>query len=532
MGFVEEALERANRPIAPLRLGAGGQRAFQPGAAGIASDTLYWGVDTQKYVPMEYADYASKSNPVYSIIQQKAMYLSMLPFRIYRFGQDIDERRGARVEGLADASGEYLTRLLSMLDEKVGKVPTAGSVVAEGRSRAYEARNAIVAMSQMHKREELATFRRMMALEEIKSGALFDLLRYVNPHWSLNRFLVMTHISLSLYGQAVWFAERGASGMESPRELWWADPRRVRPIPHPTAYLMGYEYDPIDGGEPIPYRVGEVVRIYYPHPDDQFQPLSPLAAARIYADHEQASIQGNMNFHRQGLNPGAVLTPKGRIQWNGEQAKKVEEDINRRMRGVDRSHRWAVFRHEVEIHRNGFSPSEASFVEGMEYDIQRVANAFQWPIDLLAGRRTYENVNQAQKIAWTTITAEGAYIAAEVTEQLLPMFRRTAADFFAFDTSDVAVLQDSEAERWEREKDQVDKVITRNEYRAARGMPPVEGGDRLWISDQMIPLDSEYTEMPATIAKSMALQGLNGAPEAPVEELEGEESSIEIEEAV
>ena len=90
--------------------------------------------------------------------------------------------------------------------------------------------------------------------------------------------------------------------------------------------------------------------------------------------------------------------------------------------------------------------------------------------------------------------------SAAVTEPTLAMVRLAPpvdfgakdgeADLVFFDHTGVAVMQESETTRWERERTQVNRVITVNEWRMSRGMSPVAGGDRLFVTNQDTPLDN------------------------------------------
>jgi HK97 family phage portal protein len=343
-------------------------------------------------------------------------------------------------------------------------------------------------------------------------------LHYVNDFWTLNRLIRMTSMCLDLWGQSYIFVERGRSGRGEPKELWWAKPTQVRVIPHPTNYISHYEYDPISGGQSLIFQPHETIRIYYPNPDDEFQPLSPLASSRLYADHDQASMHANLNLHRQGLQPGAVVYPSKGIQWTEEQAEELEDDINTRLGGYDRAHRWAVLRNEVTVDRGGVTPKDSEFLGGMEHDLMRVCNSYAWPIDLVAGKRTYENIDQALKQAWQTTAINGAFITAELAENLVPMFGQQTTVIPHFDSSQIPVMQEPETLRWEREHEQIDLVVTRNEWRRSRGMEPMEGGDKLWASEQTIPIDSPLVELPSGNMPAENAQTENG--QVPEQELE------------
>lgn len=493
MSWLDTALDQTNQIV--IRQGS---RAFKPGEPAIDEFQTVWGVDTSQYSPEEYGDYYSKSNPVYSIVKMRSDYIAELPLRLYRTRVHpslLGVPRGASPAEIRDI--ERINKALSNM----------GWGDKDPKDRKLDIHRAQSVLAQSYTATARVAATRMLALDEVTSGGVYDLLNHVNPYWSFNKLIRMMEISLCLWGETYLFVEReNNSRTGKPIELWWTTPKRVRVIPDGKKYVSGYLYYPPGGGEPIPYAPWEVIRIHFPHPKDEFQPAPPLAAARLHADHEQSSMKGNLNFHKQGLHAGALISPTNRVRWTEEQAREIEEDINRRLRGTDKAHRWGAFRHEIKIYESGMSPKDSEFLEGMNYDIARICNAFGWPIDLIQAKNTYENINQSLQMAWMTTMSEASFIAAGLTEQLVPMFARPGVDILAFDSSHIAVLQESEAVRWEREKTMVDRVITRNEWRNGYGFPEHDGGDVLWVDERMIPISSPFAQAPSSAKVVEALQ--------------------------
>jgi phage portal protein BeeE len=471
MGILDQATKfAANFALAK----SNGERAFVPGEAAYPWMYEFWGVDTSGASPDNYGNYLSQSSPVFSIVTNRAAMLASLPLRLYTLSERTSSFNVPR------NSPEYVLRNiekeLSALEQRVlGARPFTAHLL----NPLMNARSPL----------DLMGHQRRMGLEEVSTGPIVKLLRHVNPHWSQAKLWRMTSMALDIYGQCYWFLERGESGNGTPTEIWWAKPTQVMPVTDPEQYIKGYWYLPVDGGPAIWFETSEVIRILHPDIKDEFQPLSPITPSKIYADHENTSMQSNMNLHKQGLSPGALITPKGNKIWTEDQARAIEDGINARMGGYDKAHRWAVFRQEVTKYDTSISPRDSEFVTGMDYDTTKVANNYHWPVDLLGGKRTYENIDQALKQAWQTVVLHGGYIAGEITEYLLPMFPRANIDLLFFDHTAVAVLQESETTRWERERTQIDLVITRNEWRSERGLEPQKGADQLFASNQQTPLD-------------------------------------------
>lgn len=325
---------------------------------------------------------------------------------------------------------------------------------------------------------------------EVTRGALYELMQKVNPFWTFARLIRMSELSLCLWGKCYWFLERGPSGKGPVREIWWGRPDRVSVFPDPKEYIKGFAYKPKDGGAPLPYLPSEVIWFRYDNPLDEFDGLSPIAAARIAADYASAAWKSNRNLFAQGLQAGGFVVPKTGTTLTDDQAIEIEKILDKRLAGVDKAHRWSVFRFEAEMKQAGWNPKEAEFLGGLRASTEEIARAFKVPQDLIGGQRTYENVDAAYKAIWThCILPEGRFIGSEMVEQLLPLFKGEA-DSAEFDSSGLTVLQEAETQRWARASDQIAKGAMRiNEWRTAEGQAPVPWGDVWWTMAGVMPVN-------------------------------------------
>jgi phage portal protein BeeE len=142
---------------------------------------------------------------------------------------------------------------------------------------------------------------------ERTTGPVYDVLHTVNPFWTMRRLLKMTAYSLDLWGECFWFCERGQSGLSAPREIWWGKPSNVRVVPDEVNYISEYLYFPTAGGIPLHFQPSEVVWFRQPNPIDEFNPLSPLAAARLSSDLHNSALQANNSLFKNGMRPGAIV---------------------------------------------------------------------------------------------------------------------------------------------------------------------------------------------------------------------------------
>ena len=324
---------------------------------------------------------------------------------------------------------------------------------------------------------------------EVESGPAVELLKKVNPFWTLSRLLKMTSYALDLWGVSFWFLERGQSGRGTPREIWWARPDRVKVVTHEKDYIRGFMYTAPGAVKPEFFSTDETIWIPNPNPFDEFSGLAPLAAARLSADLNSAGLHSNKKIFDQGMQLGGMLVPEAGVDLSPEQAKDLEKQIDRRFSGQDKAHKIGVLRFGAKLEANGISPKDAEFLGMLSWTLEDVARAYRIPQDLIGGQRTYENVESAMKMVWMmSVKPHGRFIAEELTEKFLPIFPGTA-DEMRFDDSGIDVLQEDKGE-----------IVTQIEQLSNIGVPlnklleefmphllPEDGNGYLWGDEPWTP---------------------------------------------
>ncbi len=287
--------------------------------------------------------------------------------------------------------------------------------------------------------------------KEVETGSLRDLLDTVNPFWTWSRLIKMSEMTLGLWGENYWLLERGKSGTGEPREIWWAKPTQMTVVKDGTNYIRGFLYQPAGGGEPIAFAPSEVMWMPYPNPLDQWSGLAPLGAARLAADYESSAAQSNHNLFKNGMQFGGFISPKGDIVLTPEQTKEAEDLFRRKFSGAENANKWAVLRSELNISQQGVTPKDAEFIAGLNWSVDAVGRVYRIASELLnAQGKTFENFSNALRSVYILgIKPEAAFIASEITEKLLPMFKGQA-DVADFDFSDVEALQEDKTGVWDR----------------------------------------------------------------------------------
>lgn len=282
--------------------------------------------------------------------------------------------------------------------------------------------------------------------EKVTSGPVYDLFKFVNPHWSLPRLMAAVEMSLCVYGQAFVIIERNSRNV--PVELWYAPAEKMKIVPHPTDYIEKFVFS-TGHGKHIDIAPEDVIWIPgVMDPNDEFRCLSPLEAARMSIESSLDAMAANQNIFRNGMNPGGILSPKDAgTALTKEQRESIEHQLNLRLRGADKAHKLAVFSHPMDIQTPQLTPADAEFMSLLEWTLADIARVYKVPPTKLQdfSRATYSNVEQADKALYTDcIIPEAERIASAFIEQLLVQFGDEY--HLEFDFSQVRSLQEDQME--------------------------------------------------------------------------------------
>lgn len=328
---------------------------------------------------------------------------------------------------------------------------------------------------------------------EVPDHPAAKLFSYVNPFWTGERLARMDEMCMGLWGETYWALE-GPKG--APKEIWWLKPSRVRPVPHESGYIQNFKYHSVSG-EILTFEPWEIVWQRYPNPIDEFSPLSPLAAARLAADTATAMSTSNQALFKRGMQiAGLIVPPADKVTFSKEQALELERDLERRLTGADKAHRWAVLRYEAQFKQLAMTPKDAEFVAGLGLSFRQVCRVYGMQSSLLNDleNATLANANAFERIEWTrALKPDAEFKAAEVREQYLPLFRGSSGpDWCEYDLTSVPSLQESATESWTREAQALDRgAITINEWRKSKGYPPVAWGERPYLPVNKAPVGAD-----------------------------------------
>jgi HK97 family phage portal protein len=323
----------------------------------------------------------------------------------------------------------------------------------------------------------------------IEQGSLVEVFSQVNPYWTARRLMEMTELSLCIWGKNFWFMSLGKNG--EPEEIWWAKPSQVKVVRSNSDYVSHFEYD-LGSGKPLQFSKEETFWLRYPNVIDQFDGMAPLVAAALSADIGTNSLKSNAQMFTQGMQMAGFVAPPEGTSWNKEIGDQVEASLKERFAGKGKAHRWVVLQKSMKFMPLSLTPKDAEYLSAIKMSFEDIGRAYGLSPDLLGGERTYANAAEARLAFWQdTMLPECAFIADELTEQILPRFGKQA-DSAEFDTSGVDVLQEVQDAKWARWKEQITLgARTINEERLNSGLDPVPWGDPYWKPLMLEPVTSK-----------------------------------------
>ena len=313
------------------------------------------------------------------------------------------------------------------------------------------------------------------------------LLDLVNPFWSRGNFLRGLSTYLDIWGSAFVALKKTGPGA-APTEMWLLRPDRVSIIPSKESYIGGFVYDSGRGRKEV-LLPEECIWFRYFNPMSEFAGLAPMAPLRLSADMHADALRHNRDQFVNQLNfSNVVITTSGSLTQDEMDAfrKRLRDKYAGRGRGFEP----LILSNTAEAKSLGFSPREMEHVMTLRYSLEDVARVYDIPKILLGDleRATYSNVDAAERIYWRGIADYLAFLEEQFNEFLIPQFGPNLKAHF--DLSVVEALQpDINAEADRARLDVSAGVVTINEVRADRDLPPVPWGDAWWPPAGTIPTD-------------------------------------------
>jgi HK97 family phage portal protein len=320
------------------------------------------------------------------------------------------------------------------------------------------------------------------ALVEVTDHPLLTLLRQVNPQHNSFDLWELTQTYLEVHGRAFWYLAMNPS-LGVPDEIWVLPSQNVTPTRKPDSRNPIDYYEYRGGASEQRFRPDEVIFFRYPDPRDPYAGgLSPLRACfeQVALLSDYAAMKKAI-YENQAV-PSALVTPEEVI--GEEERDRLEAQWNQRFRKGG-SGRVVVAESNMRLQILSHSLGDLAQLAEVGATKEDVMNAFHVPVSYFTKETNLANLQAADHQHKSLAVAPRLTRRDQkLNEQLVPLYDPTGRLFLA---SDDPVPVNQELDFREREIDMKYGIVTVNEVRGQRGLPPVPWGDVPWVPANLWP---------------------------------------------
>ena len=329
----------------------------------------------------------------------------------------------------------------------------------------------------------------------IREHDLLTLLNDVNPYFT--RYWLFQRLSahLDLYGNEYWWIVRGKDG--KPFELFPLDPTLVMPVSDPKTYVSGYKYQQKDGGMVV-FPAKDIVHFKDFNPFDDTLGMSTIDIAGDIILTDKYLNLWSKNYYKNSAMPDVVLEVP--TELNEDQIARIRQDWIAQFSGVNRIGNVAVMHSGSKVTGLQKSLGDMQLVQQQNNYRDNILAMFRTPKSMLglmedvnlASARTTESTYQKRAVYPRNLN-----ICSTINEFLIYQFESNqnentkGTQRFVLRPK-LEIVSDQENTN-RNNMMYAQGIITKNEWRASEGKPPIDGGDT-FINDKPIETDNSAEE--------------------------------------
>lgn len=324
--------------------------------------------------------------------------------------------------------------------------------------------------------------------EEARDHPMARLLRNPNPRHDPFFFWLWTVSTHEVYGEAMWVKLRPRAGA-APVQLWPLHPSNVLTYRKESGGLWyRYMYGSRDN-QFLEWPASDVVHFKTYNPDDQVRGLSRLEPLRQTILNEDASRRAAAAIWSNGGRPSFVVSsPKGLSE---PALARVRAGLTGLHQGVDNWGKIAILEEGLTPHVLPVSAESLQFIEARQVSREEACGMYDVPppaVQIL-DRATFSNITeQFRSIYRDTMAPRLGLYESGIDAQLRPDFDPQARFYAEFLLDEV--LRGAFEQRAAANQAAIfSGQRTPNEVRRQDNLPPLEGGDVLYINGGAVPLE-------------------------------------------
>lgn len=324
-------------------------------------------------------------------------------------------------------------------------------------------------------------------IEEVTDHPLLDLLHLPTaPLNTMGPFDLweLTTLYQEVHGCAYWYLERD-SLLDVPIRIWILPSQNVTPMRDPSSQNLIDSFRYRTMGREQRFAPEDIIHFRYPDPRDPYTGgLSPLRAC-----FEQVSLTSDFAAFRQAkfdnhAIPDALISPEEVI--GEEERDRLETQWNAKLRRGGAG-RVIVAESRMKVDVLQHSLGDLALLADVKATAEQICNAFHVPVAFMTTQTNLANLqaSQAQHME-QAICPRLERRDEKLNSTLVPLFDPTGRLFLA---SEDPVPVDQNAALQQQRQDLDCGVLSINEMRAGRGLPPVAWGEVPWLPQHLLPVD-------------------------------------------
>ncbi len=334
-------------------------------------------------------------------------------------------------------------------------------------------------LSQPHLKS-LPAVRKAVEFEEVLEHPVLDLLSTVNPFMNGFDLREVTQLHQELVGNAYWLLINGPRGY--PVEIWPLPPDRVKVLPDPERFILGYKYSAMQREYNFPEQ--DIIHFKMTNPKSMYYGCGPV----------QASLQSNAIFQNMGDYEQAIFGNMGRIEGafqtddslDEEDFQRLKQEIKDNFYGAKNAGKTPLLDKGLKYVSYGMTPREMSYMGGREKVKESIVNVFGQTLGMYDKSATRANADAANyNYAKTAVQPRCVRNVQKLNEKLIPKFDSNL--FLAFED---VVPEDRELALKERTEHVRSGITSINQERKKMRMPPFAGADEPLVQIQYVPLSA------------------------------------------
>lgn len=351
----------------------------------------------------------------------------------------------------------------------------------------------------------------------VRTSPFWKVLRKPNDYQTRSQFIVQWTISKLLAGNTFVLKQRDGTHRNLVVKLFVLNPLRVRPMITPDGSIF-YEVAP----DPLSEQFAEGVlipasEIIHDRMPGLFHPLvgtSPIFSCGLAAAQGHHMQRSSAAFFKNMASPSGILTAPGAI--SNETAARLKEQWNAGFTGA-KVGAVAVLGDGLKFEKMTVSAQDAQIIEQLRWSSENVCSAFSVP-PFMVGMAPWPingTVEAVQQQYWSLCLQSFIQDIETLMTEGLEVAEADSALLMGIKMNEKALLRMDTASRFAAWKNAISGTfMAPNEARKEEDLPPLPGGDALYMQQQNYSLealsarDKEQIANPASAKPAVPIKPL------------------------